>query len=109
MNLIEQFSPEQAPTPDSSLITMLIDFDLNVWEPAIICCFQNRGDLNGDGKVNILDLTDIVCFLFRGCGNTANCPEETDINGDGTLNNILDLTTLVDFIFRGGSLTSCYE
>ena len=108
-------SPLQAANPDSSFITMLVEqvsnipLELKVWEPVITCCYQDRGDLNGDGEVNILDLTDIVCFLFRGCGNTANCPEETDINGDGTLNNILDLTALVDYIFRGGSLTSCYE
>ena len=110
MNLIEQFSPEQAPTPDSSLITMLIDFDLNVWEPAIICCFQNRGDLNGDGDAgNVLDLTHLVDYIFRGSGDAGNCPDEADINNDGASANIIDLTTLVDFIFRGGSLTSCYE
>ena len=108
-------SPLQATTPDSSFITMLVEqvsnipLELKVWEPVITCCYQDRGDLNGDGQVNILDLTDIVCVLFRGCGNTASCPEETDINGDGSLNNILDLTALVDYIFRGGSLTSCYE
>jgi hypothetical protein len=66
------------------------------------CCIGNRGDVNGDGKnANILDLTYIVDFIFRG-GPCMGCPEEADISGDGNFN-ILDLTELVNFIFRSGT------
>ncbi len=66
------------------------------------CCIGTRGDLNSDGNdANILDLTFLVDFIFRG-GPPAGCPEEADLNIDGTSANILDLTFLVDFIFRGG-------
>ncbi len=43
-------------------------------------------DVNGDGKVNILDLT----FVASHIGNE-NAPPEADVNGDGSVN-ILDLT-----------------
>ena len=67
------------------------------------CCVGNRGDLNGDSDdANILDLTFLVDFIFRGSGDPGSCPDESDVNGDGDSANILDLTFLVDFIFRGG-------
>ncbi|MEE8404444.1 MAG: thrombospondin type 3 repeat-containing protein [candidate division Zixibacteria bacterium] len=69
------------------------------------CCISNTGDLNIDGDdANILDLTYLVDFIFRGGPNT-DCPGEADVNGDGDPMNILDLTYLVDFIFRGGPAT----
>lgn len=52
-----------------------------ITEPAI-----GPWDVNGDGNVNILDLT----FVASHIGND-NAPPEADVNGDGTVN-ILDLT-----------------
>lgn len=60
-----------------------------------------RGDTNNDNKFDILDLTFLVDFIFRG-GSKPECSEEADINNDDTPSNILDLTFIVDFIFRGG-------
>ncbi len=69
------------------------------------CCRGIRGDVNLDGiDANILDLTHLVDFIFRGSGDPGGCPNESDVNGDGNPANILDLTYLVDFIFRGGSI-----
>ncbi len=66
------------------------------------CCVGDRGDANDDGEdVNILDLTFMVDFIFRG-GERANCPKEADFNSDGNTSNILDLTFAVDRLFRGG-------
>lgn len=52
-----------------------------ITEPAI-----GPWDVNGDGNVNILDLT----FVASHIGND-NAPPEADVNGDGTVN-ILDMT-----------------
>ena len=108
------FAPVQSSPPDSSLVPMVTYYGDTEYvvtvEPIIICCLSKRGDFNEDGEDgNILDLTHLVDYIFRGSGDTGSCPEETDINEDGVSSNILDLTTLVDFIFRGGAaLPSCY-
>lgn len=68
------------------------------------CCDGIRGDLNSDGDdANILDLTYMVDFIFRG-GTVSYCPLEADLNSDGIPSTILDLTFIVDFIFRGSGL-----
>jgi len=68
------------------------------------CCIAARGDVNGDeNEADILDLTYLVDYVFRG-GPAPPCPSEADVNSDDTPANILDLTYLVDYIFRGGSV-----
>lgn len=64
-------------------------------------CCSERGDVDGIGQVNILDLTYIVDFIFRS-GLNPPCLESADVNYDGESANINDLTFLVDLIFRGG-------
>ena len=66
------------------------------------CCAGNRGDVNGDGVgPNVLDLTLLVDYVFRGAP-APDCQLESDVNGDGMPYNIIDLTFVVDFIFRSG-------
>ena len=101
--------PEQASLPDSSIIPMVGEYG-TAFEPIMICCMGTHGDFNEDGEDgNVLDLTHLVDYIFRGSGDAGSCPEETDLNEDGDSSNILDLTALVDYIFRGGpALPSCY-
>ena len=90
---------------DNSLtaITHLREVLNNVIIPGEICCSDARGDVNGDGNnLDVLDLTFMVDYIFRGSGDPGSCLEESDVNGDGNPANILDLTFLVDRIFRGG-------
>ncbi len=65
------------------------------------------GDCNNDNSgPNILDLTFLVDFIFRG-GPNSEIFENADLNGDSVSGDILDLTLLVDFIFRGGAQPAC--
>ena len=66
------------------------------------------GDANNDGSEtsNILDLTFIVDYIFRG-GPLPEILAAADLDGSGGNPNIIDLTTLVDFIFRGGAQPTC--
>ena len=66
------------------------------------CCSGNRGDINGDGKgPNILDLTRLVDYIFRGFP-APDCQLESDVNSDGLPYRITDLTYIVDYMHRGG-------
>lgn len=69
-------------------------------EPAS-CCVGTRGDANGNGVINVVDLNFLVAFFFLG-GAPSPCPEETDANGNGTIN-VVDLNYLVAYFFLGGS------
>ena len=75
----------------------------------VTCCLGIRGDVNGDGTdMNILDLTFLVNFIFRGSGDPGPCLRESDINADSAGPNILDLTYIVNYVFRSGpQATSC--
>ncbi len=75
-----------------------VQFVSNLWDYAL------AGDVQPDGATNILDLTFMVDFIFRG-GDPADPFIFGDANCDGVSSQILDLTYLVDFIFRGGPPT----
>ena len=52
------------------------------------------GDVNGDGEVNISDVTDIIDGILKGIYD-----EVMDVDGDGEVN-ISDLTALIDLILN---------
>jgi len=95
MTTVNPFQGNNAGTSDAMIIRI---------EPNDTCCAGPRGDFNGDwSNGNILDLTFLIDYIFRGSGNPGPCTEEDDPNGDGVSSNVLDLTYLVDFIFRSGA------
>lgn len=55
-----------------------------------------RGDVDGDGKVNISDVTALIDYLLTG--NTAGVSlENADCDQNGKVN-ITDVTTLIDYL-----------
>jgi hypothetical protein len=58
------------------------------------------GDLNGDGAIDVLDLSNLVDVIFAGSfpGTGYN---SADVNGDCEVN-VLDLVYMIDHLFRGG-------
>ncbi len=57
-----------------------------------------RGDVSGDGIVNIADVTALIDQLL-GDGMEVD-PEASDVNRDGTIN-ITDVTMLIDYLLGG--------
>lgn len=51
------------------------------------------GDVNGDGKVNVSDLNDVLDIILRGYGYTTTA----DVNGDGEIN-ITDINKIINII-----------
>lgn len=89
----------------TNLVDVLCSFDPNR-DSTEILGFQ-PGDANADGTgCNILDLTFLVDFIFRG-GPRPCVTAAADINGSCTGPNIVDLTYCVDIIFRGGPPPKC--
>ena len=58
-----------------------------------------RGDVNGDGSVNISDVTTLIDYLLSGNANGVNLTA-ADCNQDGSIN-ISDVTTLIDYLLSG--------
>lgn len=57
------------------------------------------GDVNGDGNVNISDVTTLIDYLLSGNSTVINTVN-ADMDGDGIVN-IADVTELIDVLLRG--------
>ena len=58
-----------------------------------------KGDANGDGLVNISDVTSLIDYLLAGC-QTSFHTENADMTDDGDIN-ISDVTAMIDFLLTG--------
>lgn len=58
------------------------------------------GDANGSGNVNILDVTFLINYLYKG-GPAPDPPDAGDPNGSHTTN-ILDVTYIINYLYKGG-------
>ena len=57
----------------------------------------SKGDVNHDGIINIMDVTDLIDYLLGS--NDDICPICGDVSDDGTIN-IQDLTDLIDILLN---------
>ena len=58
-----------------------------------------RGDVNGDGSVNISDVTALIDYLLTGNASEVSM-SGVDTNQDGSVN-ISDVTALIDYMLTG--------
>jgi C1A family cysteine protease len=63
------------------------------------------GDANDDETVNILDITYLINYLYKG-GQAPVPLDAADVNSDGAIN-ILDITYLINFLYKGGPEPNC--
>ena len=68
-------------------------------EVSIICAQPVKGDTDGDGIVNIADVTYIIDYLLSGCQSSFHS-QNADLDGDGVVN-IGDVTALIDYLLSG--------
>lgn len=60
---------------------------------------QIKGDADGNGNVNIADVTSLIDYLLAGCQSSFHT-ENADMNNDGQVT-IADVTTLIDYLLSG--------
>lgn len=58
-----------------------------------------RGDVDGDGSVNISDVTELIDYLLSGNSSGVNLAA-ADVDGDGSAT-ISDVTELIDLLLKG--------
>lgn len=58
-----------------------------------------RGDVNGDGKISITDVSALINYLLSGNGAAVNL-EAADVNEDGKVT-ITDVTALINYLLSG--------
>jgi C1A family cysteine protease len=76
-----------------------VPFDLVV-NASFIC-----GDADGDETVNLLDITFIINYLYKG-GPAPDPIASADVNGNGVVN-ILDATQLINYLYNSGPAPDC--
>ncbi|MGE3164426.1 MAG: dockerin type I domain-containing protein [Planctomycetota bacterium] len=89
--------------PDAEDIAMGVSFDLNLNGIPDECECPTpfvRGEINGDGSVDIGDAIALLNFLFSG-GAAPNPAAAGDVNGDGSTD-VGDVIYLLAFQFSGG-------
>ncbi|MEW5922775.1 MAG: right-handed parallel beta-helix repeat-containing protein, partial [Candidatus Zixiibacteriota bacterium] len=69
------------------------------------CVIFICGDANGSQSVNILDVTFIISYLYKG-GPPPDPADAADVNNDGAIN-ILDVTYLISYLYKGGPEPIC--
>ena len=70
----------------------------------VYCC-DLPGDANGNGKINMLDITYIINYLYKG-GSPSPCRAEGDVDGNG-ITNMLDVMYLINYLYKYGPAPNC--
>ena len=63
------------------------------------------GDADGSESINILDVTAIINYLYKG-GPAPDPIVSADVNNSGNLN-ILDVTTIINYLYKSGPALNC--
>ena len=72
-----------------------IDYLRLLFKPEDGC---NKGDINHDGIINVIDIVNIVNFIFETAAPVYYQECTSDMNSDEIIN-VLDVVLVVDLIF----------
>ena len=67
------------------------------YNPAL---FENLGDVNGDGEINIADANSVIDIVVMGGNNGHSRAPAADVNDDGEIN-IADVNAIINIILNG--------
>ena len=70
-----------------------------------LTCCELAGDVNHNALVNILDITYLIAYLYKG-GPPPPCLDEADFQPNCIIN-ILDITYLIAYLYKGGPAPQC--
>lgn len=63
------------------------------------------GDVDGSVGINILDITYIISYLYKG-GPVPPVMDAADVNASGGIN-VLDITVLIGYLYKSGPPPIC--
>lgn len=83
--------------PQAALEAYMADATWSKFEQIEAIPGSGPGDLNGDGALDISDITVLIDLVLRG---SADLPSYADVNGDGRVD-ISDIVALIDRVLNG--------
>jgi len=85
---------------DFALSNSFVSYAPYVFSGEVMIDMNLRGDADNSGNYNILDISYIVNYLYRGGPAPINL-RAADADSSGAIN-ILDVTYLINYLYRGG-------
>ena len=76
----------------------IYDWETDEWVPQDPTPFIT-GDVDGNAKVTIADVTTMIDYLLSGYSTGMNM-DNADVDGNGTVT-IADVTLLIDYLLKG--------
>jgi hypothetical protein len=64
------------------------------------------GDINDDGSINIIDITELIAYLYLVADPPPMYLTVFDVNHSGDVN-ILDIVYIIEYLYSGGSAPDC--
>ncbi len=86
-------------------VTNLICGKTTSLSPFVLAVPSICGDANGNGAVNILDVSFIINYLYKH-GPAPNPLQSADVNHSGGVN-ILDVSYLINYLYKQGPALNC--
>ncbi len=74
---------------------------LNVYAKSASVC----GDVNQNGSINILDVSSLINYLYRG-GSAPDPISIMDVNNSGETN-IIDVSYIINYLYKSGPAPGC--
>ncbi len=83
---------------------LLLDASFVKYQPFVMTGYvslsdQIKGDVNGDGNINLLDILYLINYLYKS--GPAPDAYAGDVDSNGAIN-LLDITYLINYLYRNG-------